>query len=232
MERITVTQNGVGDPYTSYVYEKVKERFSFLPASFSLVEEEGRTRVEFSSEGRYCPYIRKIIKRCIADVLALGYKYGFFEKKLPLPLLSGKEKELLLTALTAADYREDHAYIFSKLKGFEEYAIDGVYNFRLNELKARWADVMKYISPDFSGAYLESFLTFLIDEGEGKVYFKDGKVYDEEYRVLEKSRLLGEYSPIRELILSGAKKVCCYSKPSKETTDFLEKYYKENAVFY
>ena len=232
MEKITVTQNGRDDAYALYVYEKVKERFSFLPASFQILPEGDRTKVEFSSEERYCPYIRKITQRCIADVLALGYKYCFFEKKLPLPLLNEQEKKLLLTALTAADYREDYAYIFSKLKGFEEYAIDGVYNFRLSDLKARWTDVMKYISPDFCGAYLESFISFLIDEGEGRAYYKDGKVYDEEYRVLEKSKLIGGYSPVRELVLSGVKEVYCYSSPDRETKTFLEKYYKENAVFY
>lgn len=232
MEKITVTQTGVNSPYTSYVYEKVKERFSFLPAEFDIGCDGDRTRVEFRSDGRYCPYIRKAAEKSIADVLAVGYKYKFFEKKLPLPLLSKQEKTLLLTALTAADYREDYAYIETKIKDFDEYAIDGVYNFRLNDLKARWLDISSYISPEFNGGYLESFLTFLIGEGEGKAYVKDGVVYDKDYKVSQKSDLIGGYSPILELVLCCAKKVYCYDCVDEQTRKFLTKYYKENAVFY
>ena len=147
-------------------------------------------------------------------------------------MLSAEEKTILLAALTAADYRDDYAHIFSRVKGYREYVIDGVFNFRLNDLKERWADVSAYISPEFNGAYLESFLSFLIDEGQGKAYLKDGKVYDGDYRVSEKSKLFGEYSVIGELILTGAKKILCYDEPAEDVGRFLHKYYKENAVFY
>lgn len=227
-----MTQNGVNAPFAAYIYEKIKERFSFLPAEFDIGCDGDRTRVEFRIDGKYCSYVRRATEANLADVLAIGYKYRFFQKRLPLPMLSKAEKSILLAALTAADYKEDYAHVFSRVRGFQEYAIDGVFNFRLTDLKERWADVSSYVSPDFNGVYLESFLSFLIDEGQGKAYLKDGKVYDNDYRVCQKSRLFGEYSIIGELILTGAKKVLCYDEPSDEVGRFLHKYYKENAVFY
>ena len=231
MEEITITQNGFDGLYMSYLYGKVRERFSFLPASCNLERDGDHTEIAFKTERAYCPYVRKFTEEHIADVIAIGYKYSYFEKRLPLPLLHGKQKRLLLTALVAADYREDRAYVARRLRGYEKYCLDGVFHFRLQELKKRWDGIVEYIPTEMGEASMEGFLEFLAEDGEGKLFVKGGKVYDEDYRPLSRSLLTGEQSVIGEILLGGAERVYCFGETDGETKGFLEKYYGEKAVF-
>ena len=79
VEEITITQNGYDGLYMSYLYGKVRERFSFLPSVCDLEKDGDRTELAFKTEREYCPYVRKFAEEHIADVLAIGYKYSFFD---------------------------------------------------------------------------------------------------------------------------------------------------------
>lgn len=231
MEEITITQNGFDGLYMSYLLGKLRERFSFLPAEFELAREGAHTELALKTEREYCPYVRRFAEGHIADVLAVGYKYAYFDKRLPLPLLTKLQRRVLLTALVAADYREDRSYVARRLKGCESYCLDGFFYFRLRELTKRWAEVAAYIPADMGEAATEGFLEFLAEDGEGKLYLKNGKVYDEEYRVVTKSLLTGVSSPIGEILLGGAERVYCFGETDGETAAFLKKYYGEKAIF-
>ena len=215
----------------SYLYGKVRERFSFLPAAIDLEKNGEETELAFRTEREYCPYVRKFAEEHIADVLAVGYKYEFFEKRLALPLLTKRQRRLLLTALVAAVYREDRAHILRKIRGSKRYCLDGVYHFRLQELKKRWEGIVDYVPADMGESSMEGFLTFLAEDGEGKLFLKNGRVYDEEYRPLSRSLLTGVESPVGEILLGGAERVYCFGDADEDTRAFLEKYYGEKAVF-
>ena len=231
MEEITILQNGYDGLYMSYLYGKVRERFSFLPAECDLKRQGNSSKIEFKTEKEYCPYVRKFTENHIADVIVIGYKYAFFEDRLKLPLLSKLKRRLLLTALVAADYKEDRGFVIRRLRGFESYCLDGLFNFRLRDLKKRWIEVADYIPTDMGESSLESFLGFLIEDGTGKIYVKNGKVYDEEYRPVSKSLLTGVESLIGEIIIAGAERVYCFGEVDEATKSFLEKYYGEKATF-
>lgn len=226
-----MTEQGENTPYMSYLYGKITDKFSFLPAVGEKVKSGDRTSVVFQAEGKYCPYIRKFTEESVADVIAIGYKFRYFEQTLILPFLSEEEKDFLFCALVSADYLEDHAYVREKLKGHDEYCIDGTFHFRLAPLKERWKKIAEYVPKEFNQSSLESFIDFLVGEGENKVFLKDGKLYDEDYRALEKSALLGKRTIIREILLSGAGNVYCFGDTEKSTELFLKKYYKEKVVF-
>ena len=67
---------------------------------------------------------------------------------------------------------------------------------------------------------------------ERKVFLKEGKLYDEDYRILSRSSLIGgRANPIREILLSGADNIYCFGSPDKSTKEFLKKYYGEKVVF-
>ncbi len=215
----------------SYLYGKVKERFSFLPSSCDLAKQGDCTNLRFQTEREYCPYVRKFTEEHITDVLAIGYKYAFLEEKLPLPMLSARQRKLLLIALVSADYKEDGGYILRRLRGLRRYCIDGVFHFRLQELKKRWEELAGYVPTDMSESGVEGFIGFLAEDGEGKVFLKNGKVYDEEYRLLSKSVLTGEESAIGEILLSGAERVYCFGETEEEVARFLKKYYGEKVFF-
>ena len=231
MEEITVSQNGYDGLYMSYLYGKVRERFSFLPAETGISTEGDRTEIAFKTEREYCPYVRKFTEENIADVIAVGYKSAYFEKRLHLPLLTGLQRRILLTALVAADYREDKNFVAKRIRGFGEYCLDGMYHFRLKELRERWEEIACYIPTDMGESSMEGFIGFLVEDGEGKLFLKDGKAYDEDYRRLSRSILTGVESPIGEILLGGAEQVYCFGETDAETAAFLKKYYREKAVF-
>ena len=231
VEEITITQNGFDGLYMSYLFGKVRERFSFLPSVCDMEKKGDHTEIAFKTEREYCPYVRKYAEEHIADVLAVGYKYAFFEKRLTLPLLTPLKKRLLMTALVAADYRDDRAHIVKRIRGFESYCIDGLFHFRLRELVKRWEEVADYIPTDMGEAAMDGFIEFLAEDGEGKIFLKDGKVYDEEYRPLNRSLLTGVESPIGEILLGGAERVYCFGEVDGDTAVFLRKYYGEKAIF-
>ncbi len=231
VEEITITQNGFDGLYMSYLYGKVRERFSFLPSSCDIERKGDHTEIAFKTEREYCSYVRKYAEEHITDVLAVGYKYAFFEKRLPLPMLTPLKRRTLLTALIAADYREDRMFIARRIRGFEKYCLDGLFHFRLQDIQSRWEEVINYVPTDMGEAAMEGFLEFVAEDGEGKVFLKNGKVYDEEYRPLTKSLLTGVESPVGEIILSGAERVYCFGDADEGTKEFLKKYYREKAVF-
>ena len=231
MEEITVTQNGFDRRYISYLHAKIFDRFSFLPATCNVEQEDDFSRLRFCTERAYCPYVRKFAEDHIADVIAVGYKYEFFKKRLPLPLLNAENKRLLLTALVAADYREDKAHALKRVCSEKEYCIDGTFHFRLQRLKERWQEIVDYIPADMNERALEGFIEFLTEDGEETLYIKDGKVYDKEYRQLQKSALTGEENLIGEILLGCGERVYCFGEVDGETSAFLRKYYGSKANF-
>ena len=231
VEEITITQNGFDSLYMSYLLGKVRERFAFLPSACDMECKGDCTEIAFRTERAYCPYVRKYTEEHIADVLSIGYKYAFFEKRLTLPLLDAMKKRMLLTALVAADYREDRAHIIKRIRGYERYCLDGLFHFRLRDLVKRWEEIVDYIPTEMGEGSLEGFIEFLAEDGEGKIFLKDGKVYDEEYRPLTRSILTGVASPIGEILLGGAERVYCFGEVDGETAAFLRKYYGEKAIF-
>ncbi len=215
----------------TYLYTKLREKFSFLAGGCDLACGRDCAKLAFKAEREYCPYVRKFAEEHIADVLAIGYKHAYFRKRLPLPMLAKEDREMLLVALVAADYKEDRGYILRRVRGMRNYCIDGLFHFRLQELKRRWEEIAGYIPTDMSKVAAEGFISFLAEDGEGKLFVQGGKAYDGEYRVLSRSSLTGAHSLVGEIMLSGAGQVYCFGEVEKPTKAFLKKYYGEKAIF-
>ena len=234
VEKLVVEQNAVkgrANLYIQYLYNRLKPLIESSISAVELLEEKDSFCLVFEGSSAWLAQMRQLATEHISDVLAIGYKYDFFKSHLALPLLSKEERFLLYSALVSADYKEDKRYASRRLGAFEDCSIDGVYNFRLAELRNRWQEVLEYIPTDFGKYELEGFVDYIVSENDGKAYLKDGKVYDENYRELKKSELLGEKSLISEVLLSGAGSVYCFGKVDVATGEFLRKYYKEKVVF-
>ena len=216
----------------SYLYGKLRDRFDFLSATLDMHKESDCTEISFRVEDAYRPYVRKFTEDVISDIMSVGYKYAFFERRVPVPLLNAGEKRLLLTAVVSADYKEDKAYIQRRLRGQKIYCLDGFYRFRLRDLQKRWESVLEYLPETITARGVEEFVGYLTEDAEGNAFVKEGKAYDSEYRVLSRSILTGEKSLTGEILLCGAGNVCCFGGTDEETRAFLQKYYGEKARFY
>ncbi len=227
-----ITQNGFDGLYASYLYQALKTKFSFLPSKCDLRRQGDGAELTFATEKAYLPYVRKFAEERMADVVAIGYKYAFLSARLPLCGVGAKQRRLLLTAIVAADFREDRAYALRRIRGWEKYSLDGIFHFRMQALRRRWEEIADCVPVGMGEGGAADFLAFVVEDGEGKVYLKKGRAYDGEYRPLCRSLLTGVASPIGEILLSGAEQVYCFGEVEAETRAFLQKYYEKNAFFY
>ena len=176
------------------------------------------------------PALLKRLKGVLAEILGIGYKYEFLSKNLRVAL-SKREKKLLAAALIAADFEGDKSFILRRLPDTGEYAIDGIYAFRLAALREKWTHILSYVPSGFSSADLTQFCEFLVGESRHKIYLKDGSVFGENFTRLSRSSLMGEENAETEIILSDAGFVYCLGEVDASLCDFLQKYFAERAIF-
>jgi len=168
MSQIKITESAKKSNNIIYIYEML----SLIIKQLGCIEElrGGKNRYELILDvpSSYKDLLLFEIEDKIADVISVNYKYTFFKKHVNLSGLNGLEKELLLTALIAADIDEDKKYVIKKLKNFQEYALDGIFNFRMKALKEKWNDILGYIPPGFQSLELKDFIIYLIKKRHAK----------------------------------------------------------------
>lgn len=171
----------------------------------------------------------------ISDVIAVGYKYDFFNKQVRTVGLNREKRELLITALISADISDDKRYICSKCKISKEIAIDGIYNFRLTNLKKKWSEICGYIPEFFSEDELKDFIVYLVKERANRaVTILSGGVFDRFGNLLKRTRLLpnsGNLNLIKEVLLSGAGEVIVKDNLSNKEESYLKEYFGEKILF-
>ena len=200
-----------------------------------LCSDRHRKTITVKINEEYEDFIRGEAEDKISDVIAVKYKYDFFSRRIPASGLGEIEKEILYSALISADIDEDKRYIVRKLKGFEEYAVDGVYNFRLSALKRKWAEIVGYIPSYFPSGRLNDFVAYLIGEKKGKsVTVENGNVYDKHFNLLRRAELTGktrEGRILREALLSGCGELRVLSPVPENEEKYLRTYFMGRITF-
>ena len=214
--------------YITYLYNTLAEEIFRSGGKCELMFSDARTALRIHVDDR--EPLEDVLLDRLTEVIGIGYKYTFLGKKLNVSL-PRREKRLMSAALIAADFEGDKTYIKRKLKGAEEYSIDGFYNFRLVTLRDKWEKIVEYVPESFSSPDLKRFCEFLVGESRRKIYLKDGQVYGENFAPLKRSRLTGSEDVETEIMLSDAGFVYCLGDVDASTEDFLRKYYAERAVF-
>lgn len=231
MEKILVFKDGSYDECIAYVGERVGGKFASHACSSGVFCRDGKTTIEFSTRKIYEPYVRAETENAVAEVLTLAYKYRFFEKALPYLRLKEQEKDVLLTALVSADFETDKEYLRRRIATLENYPLDGVFAFRMQDMKEGWKRTSACLSEEFDERALDSFVGWIAEEGKGRVFLLDDVLYDEEYRPMKKSVLTGGYSAKKEMLHSRAKYAYCFGEQSEETKAFLKRYYADRTFF-
>jgi hypothetical protein len=150
-------------------------------------------------------------------------------------LKDSKNKEILITALISADFYEDKKYILSRLKGLNKIAIDGFFNFRLDSLKKKWAEICTFIPDFFTEREIREFVVYLLNEKTNRYVRVDGnKVFDKMGNRLNRARLLTGSGLLvfKELLLFGAKEIEIFSLPNDELEQkYLKEYFGDKIFF-
>ena len=226
MEAIVITERKEKSSYVTYIYNALMNDIVRIGGKGELVFGDERTLLKLNLS----PALKKRLLNTLAEILGIGYKYEFLRQNLNVSL-SQREKKLLAAALIAADFEGDKSYILRRLPEADEYALDGIYAFRLSALREKWQHILSYIPSGFSSADLTQFCEFLVRESRHKIYLKDGAVFGENFARLSRSALMGEENPETEIILSDAGFVYCLGEVEVSLGDFLQKYFAERAIF-
>ncbi len=236
MSEIKITESIIRKENIHYVYDTLCDLVSQMFAKHEIKVDNSRCEYIADVPNEYTDIFYEEIKDKIADVISVNYKNAFFKKYVKTTGLTAVEKELLLTALISADVEEDKKYVFKKLEGFKDFAIDGIFNFRMKPLKEKWNEIAGYIPPTFTASDVTNFITYLIKDKKNKqVYVDNGEVYDRRYNLLKRRKLLssdgGECSVVKEILLSGAGVIKLGSPLPVEEEKYLKIFFGDRITF-
>lgn len=229
MAQIMLTERDYNQSNLNYICFSLSELFSQTNSVCELSRSGGRVALTVTCPEDYAEIIKKEVCDKAADVIAVNYKYDYFKKLISTTGLNAVEKELLLTSIIAADLDEDKRYVCSKIAGYGSVVLDGVFNFRLKPLKAKWQGIVNCMPEYFQDEQLKDFITYLLEDRKRKVFVEDDKVYDNHYRRLTKGELMDKGMQdgkiIREILLSGCGEVEVNCPLSKIDEHYLKEYF-------
>jgi hypothetical protein len=233
MAIITVSDKDFNQNNLYYVQNAVQEILNTTQSRYQIKRLGSRAVLTIDCPEEYSEIISAEVADKLADVVAINYKYEFFKKNVSVSGLSNTEYEILMASLIAADLDEDKRYSFEKIKGSIDVAVDGIYNFRLQPLKKKWADVVSYIPTGFMCTQLKEFISYLLENKRKRIYIEEGRVYDCHYRRLKKCSLLGgdKVSILREVLLSNCGEIELSGSLPDDDEKYLKEYYGDRIVF-
>ena len=215
-----------------YIAATLAEAIKDAGGSYEISGGGARQTLVIFVADKYEDYLRSETEDKIADVITVGYKYDYFKKGIPAAGLKPFEREILYSALIAADIDDDKRYVIRRIRTLKDYALDVIFNFRLTPLKHKWEEVIGYIPSAFTSGQLKEFVRFLVGEKRGKkAIVRNGLVYDGNYNLLERSRLLpalpckNEGKILREVILSASGRVEVGSEIPEADRRYLRDFY-------
>lgn len=237
MSEIKISESSLKSSNIIYISQALKGVITEVNGKAEIKRDRNRCEYKITVPNDYRDLTLLEVQDKIADVIAVNYKYVYFKKNIKVTGLTASEYELLLTALISADIDEDKRYAIKKLKSFSEYAIDGIFNFRMQPLKGKWQEILSYIPTVFPFGGLKDFVSYLIKDKAGKrVYYENGKVYDKRFNELNRKTLLGdnnfEYGSIKEMLLSGAGEIELSTKLNDNEEKYLKEFYGDRAIFH
>lgn len=233
MATITVTENIQNSNNLYYLQNTLAQLFCREDCSSSRQDVGCRSQLIINFPDCYEEIIFTEIIDVISEIVAINYKYRYFQNSVKVAGLSSLEKEILLTSLIAADLIEDKRYSFERFKGQTEIAIDGVFNFRLQPLKRKWEDIASYMPSCFVNSQLKDFISFLLENKKKRVYIDGGKVYDSHYKRLLRANLMenDKLEVIKEVLLSNCGEIEINGEIPKEDEMYIKEFYKDKIFF-
>lgn len=233
MAVITVTEKDRNEENIEYVEDSLSELFKGARCETKKKISGSRVVFEINCPESYEEIVRAEVADRAAEIVSINYKYDFLKSRIYAAGLSSEEKEILLASLIAADLDDDKKFAFDKLKTSKEMAVDGIYNFRMQAIKRKWADVASYIPMSFLSSQLKDFVYYLLESKKKRVYVDGEKVYDCHYKRLKRSDLLGgeNLKIIREVLLSNCGEVELAGEIPKSDEEYLKEFFKGRIIF-
>ncbi len=233
MAQITITEKQENQSNLFYVQSAIADIISQVGCKLESVNMGSRFMLKLNVDDIYLDIVKCEIIDRLSEIVAINYKYKYFKKEIGLKGLTEDENEILLASLISADLEDDKRYVREKIKNSDFLSLDGIYNFRLQPLKRKWADIVSYMPVCFVNSQLKDFIVYLLENKRERVYVDGGKVYDWHYRRLNRCELLGgnNLNIIREVLLSNCGEVDISGSIPEKDEYYLKEFYKDKICF-
>ena len=161
-------------------------------ADYAVVVSAERNNTILVSIGGEQQNKRKIIetvKEILTKVYLTVVKKEYIERRLKLMRIDNLSKFLIINTLVAFDRENEEKILGEELELGGCFSMDGYFNFRMRELKGRWADICRLASDN--SEYLANddtvneLLKFLISAVNPKVNKAEISQYGNEFEVTE-----------------------------------------------
>lgn len=221
MYQITISAEGDRADWLYSVEEVIKNRLRDCIAVSAMGGHGRRIYCSFGCEPKSKSQMLSAIKEGVVETLGVVGKFEFIKNNLLLALPE-QNYDLLLHTLVAFD-RENERKLLNQIVCVEDnMALDGIYNFKLRELKERWLEICNltrnngmYLNDDETYNELLRFLISAVNpkinkltvcENEGK-FRLTGRLKNSNINIVAKSSselmyYLVDFAPL-ELIIDG-----------------------------
>ncbi len=172
MFQITVSVDGSKADWLYSVEDIIKNKLGTCSAVTALHMSGSRLYCGFGCEPEFRVQMCSVIKDCLIEMFAVVTKFDYIKRNLSICLPSLRY-EILLRTLVAFDRENEHKILSDVIAVEDGMALDGIFNFKLGELKERWLEICRLTISN--GAYLNDddtyneLLRFLISAVNPKI---------------------------------------------------------------
>lgn len=155
--------------FLNYIKDTVGNKVKDINGVLATLDKEKMSYLSIACDEMYMKPLKDDLLCLVGNVFSLGYKNQYFREKLHIDSDSDLLTDSLINTMCIFDSNLDKKAVTKSLTkcGFDVLGLDGYYNFRLNELKEKWNEII-----DLSNANdiiltqertMREFLKFLID---------------------------------------------------------------------
>lgn len=236
MSTLLISECGENADNMVYLYGGLTESLCSVPCAVKAYRETLRNVIEVSGENCFDSMVKIEAVDKIADVIAVNYKYAYFRQYCKPYGLTETENRILLAAVISADIDEDREYVKSVIGEEQEFPIDGLFNFRLKDLKKKWNEIVRYLPKTFDPERLKDFIAYIIEEkASRRAFVENGKVFDVHFRRINRGFLSGEKQGdeklLTEILLSGCGEAELLTPLKAEEEEYLTEYFGNKIIF-
>ena len=150
------------------------------------VQKADKTVVAVACETQCKTALLKEIRECLIDMYATVVKHDYLKRTIRLPL-ERNSYNLLLHTLVAFDRENEREIIADNLLLCDGMSLDGIFYFRLQELRTRWEEIARLATENapylIDEDTLNELIRFLISAVNPKIMRLDVSQHDNRYNV-------------------------------------------------
>lgn len=153
---------------------------------YASVQGKGRLIVSVACESQNKAAMLKEMRNCFIDMYATAVKYNYLKNSIRMPI-DANSYNLLLHTLVAFDRENEREIIENGIIMRDGISLDGIFHFRLQELKSRWNEIAELAMANASYLIdedtLNELIRFLISAVSPKIKRLDIRQQDNKYNV-------------------------------------------------